>query len=87
MKTLSVAVAVVVLTFINIQESSAFPVTGVQQPEETMSLDDPSAEEEETSVETWMMPYNIGQKNYSDPVRCQFCCGCCVPGVCGTCCV
>ncbi|XP_040900302.1 hepcidin-like [Toxotes jaculatrix] len=86
MKTFSVAVAVVMLAFIYIQESSAFPFTGVQEPEETVSNDNPDAAEEETSVETWMMPYNIRQRNYTGPIRCRYCCGCCVLDVCGMCC-
>uniref|UniRef100_A0A665T2D2 Hepcidin n=1 Tax=Echeneis naucrates TaxID=173247 RepID=A0A665T2D2_ECHNA len=86
MKAFTSAVAVVVLTFINIQESAALPLTGVraQEPEEAVS--DEGAEEEETSVETWMMPYDIREKTYGGPLRCQLCCGCCVPDVCGMCC-
>ncbi|XP_029360016.1 hepcidin-like [Echeneis naucrates] len=84
MKAFTSAVAVVVLTFINIQESAALPLTGAQEPEEAVS--DEGAEEEETSVETWMMPYDIREKTYGGPLRCQLCCGCCVPDVCGMCC-
>ncbi|XP_029307315.1 hepcidin-like [Cottoperca gobio] len=84
MKTFSVAVAVaVVLTLICIQESSAVPVTEVQELEEPMSNDSPVTEHEETSVDSWKMPYNNRQKR---GVKCKFCCGCCTPGVCGLCC-
>ncbi|XP_029306823.1 hepcidin-like [Cottoperca gobio] len=84
MKTFSVAVAVaVMLTFICIQESSAVPVTEVQELEEPMSNDSPVTEHEETSVDSWKMPYNNRQKR---GVKCKFCCGCCTPGVCGLCC-
>ncbi|XP_034554020.1 hepcidin-like [Notolabrus celidotus] len=84
MKTLRVAVVVaVVLTFICIQESSAVPVTEVQELEDTSSHENPIAEHAETSVESWMMPYNSRQKRSR---KCKICCGCCTPGVCGLCC-
>ncbi|XP_029307620.1 hepcidin-like [Cottoperca gobio] len=84
MKTFSVAVAVaVVLTFICIQESSAFPVTEVQELEEPMSNDSPVTEHEETSVDSWKMPYNNRQKRGADCVRC---CDCCGFSGCGECC-
>ncbi|XP_054477718.1 hepcidin-like [Anoplopoma fimbria] len=84
MKTFSVAVAVaIVLTFICIQQSSAVPVTVVQELEEPMSIDNPVAEHEETSVDSWQMPYNNREKR---GIKCKFCCGCCRPGVCGLCC-
>ncbi|XP_029307307.1 hepcidin-like [Cottoperca gobio] len=84
MKTFSVAVAVaVVLTFICIQESSAVPVTEVQELEEPMSNDSPVTEHEETSVDSWKMPYNNRQKRGAD---CEFCCGCCDFSGCGLCC-
>ncbi|XP_035528712.1 hepcidin-like [Morone saxatilis] len=81
MKTFSVVVAVaVVLAFICLQESSAVPVTELKELEEAISND--SASQEETSVETWMMPYNVRQS----PIRCRYCCGCCELDVCGMCC-
>ncbi|XP_059194833.1 hepcidin-like [Centropristis striata] len=62
MKTFSVAVAVaVMLAFICVQESSAVPITGVQEPEELMSNDNPAAEQEEMTEE-WKMPLNFRQK-------------------------
>ncbi|XP_042279977.1 hepcidin-like [Thunnus maccoyii] len=83
MKTFSVAVAVVImLTFIFLQESSAVPVTGEQELEEVMSNDSPVAVHEETSVESWKMPYNRQKRG----IKCRFCCGCCTPGICGVCC-
>ncbi|XP_068586157.1 hepcidin-like [Cebidichthys violaceus] len=84
MKTFSVAVAVaVVLAFISIQQSSAVPVAEVQELEEPMSIDHPVAEHEETSVDSWKMPYNNREKR---GIKCKVCCGCCQPGVCGLCC-
>ncbi|XP_038568015.1 hepcidin-like isoform X1 [Micropterus salmoides] len=84
MKTLSVAVAVaVVLTFICLPESSAVPVTEVQELEEPMSDDNLAAAHVDMSVESWKMPYNNRQKR---GIECRFCCGCCTPGVCGVCC-
>ncbi|XP_074510823.1 hepcidin-like [Sebastes fasciatus] len=69
MKTFSVAVAVaVVLAFICIQESSAFPFAGVQELEEPMSNDNPvAAEHEETSVDSLKMPYNNREKRDTLP--------------------
>ncbi|KAF1387552.1 hypothetical protein PFLUV_G00081050 [Perca fluviatilis] len=84
MKTFSVAVAVaVVLTFICIQQSSAVPATEVQELEEPMGIENLAAEHEETSVDSWKMPYNNRHKR---GFKCRFCCGCCTPGVCGLCC-
>ncbi|XP_053287810.1 hepcidin-like [Pleuronectes platessa] len=82
MKTFSVAVTVaVVLVFICIQQSSAtFPE--VQELEEPVSNDNAAAEHQETSVDSWMMPYNRQKRSF----KCKFCCGCCRPGVCGFCC-
>ncbi|KAM8869811.1 hepcidin-like [Spinachia spinachia] len=87
MKTFSVAVAVaIVLTFICIQQSSAVPTAKqqLQEVEEPMSVEFPLAEQEETTVDSWKMPYNIREKR---GVKCEFCCGCCTPGVCGLCCI
>uniref|UniRef100_A0A4W6E8R4 Hepcidin n=1 Tax=Lates calcarifer TaxID=8187 RepID=A0A4W6E8R4_LATCA len=78
MKTFSAAVTLVVLIFIYIQKSSAFPSSGVQGTEEAASDDYPAGAEEETSVETWM--------SYNSPIRCRYCCGCCTLSVCGMCC-
>ncbi|CAB1458994.1 unnamed protein product [Pleuronectes platessa] len=82
MKTFSVAVTVaVVLVFICIQQSSAtFPE--VQELEEPVSNDNAAAEHQETSVDSWMMPYNRQKRSF----KCKFCCGCCRAGVCGLCC-
>ncbi|XP_060937175.1 hepcidin-like [Limanda limanda] len=82
MKTFSVAVTVaVLLVFICIQQSSAtFPE--VQELEEAVSNDNAAAEHQETSVDSWMMPYNRQKRSF----KCKFCCGCCRAGVCGLCC-
>ncbi|XP_060937328.1 hepcidin-like [Limanda limanda] len=82
MKTFSVAVAVaVVLVLICIQQSSAtFPE--VQELEEAVSNDNAAAEHQETSVDSWMMPYIRQKRGF----KCKFCCGCCRAGVCGLCC-
>ncbi|XP_053287811.1 hepcidin-like [Pleuronectes platessa] len=82
MKTFSVAVTVaVVLVFICIQQSSAtFPE--VQELEEPVSNDNAAAEHQETSVDSWMMPYNRQKRSF----KCKFCCDCCRAGVCGLCC-
>ncbi|XP_059194826.1 hepcidin-like [Centropristis striata] len=63
MKTFSVAVAVaVVLAFICIQESSADPITGVQEPEEPISNDNPAAEHQELPGRLEKMLSNIREK-------------------------
>ncbi|KAK9513362.1 hypothetical protein VZT92_026899 [Zoarces viviparus] len=87
MKTFSVAVAVaVVLTFICIQQSSAVPITEVQELEEPMSIDDPVAEHEETSVDSWKMPYNNREKRGTQgKCRCSHCCSSCSSS-CKNCC-
>ncbi|XP_059194828.1 hepcidin-like [Centropristis striata] len=60
MKTFSVAVAVaVVLAFICIQESSADPITGVQEPEEPISNSNPAAEHQELPGRLEKMLSNI----------------------------
>ncbi|KAM6935735.1 hepcidin-like [Lycodopsis pacificus] len=88
MKTFSVAVAVaVVLTFICIQQSSAVPITEVQELEEPMSIDNPVGEHEETSVDSWKMPYNIREKRgMMGKCRCSHCCSSC-SSRCSTCCI
>uniref|UniRef100_A0A3Q2QHX5 Hepcidin n=1 Tax=Fundulus heteroclitus TaxID=8078 RepID=A0A3Q2QHX5_FUNHE len=32
------------------------------------------------------MPFDIRENNYPVPIRCRFCCGCCLMSVCGLCC-
>ncbi|XP_058503925.1 hepcidin-like [Solea solea] len=82
MKTFSVAVAVaiVVLTFICIQESAA-TFTEIQELEKAVGNDNPAAEQQEIPVDSGMMPYT-GQRRR----RCRFCCDCCPRGGCGICC-
>ncbi|KAM6936455.1 hepcidin-like isoform 2-T2 [Lycodopsis pacificus] len=88
MKTFSVAVAVaVVLTFICIQQSSAVPITEVQELEEPMSIDNPVGEHEETSVDSWKMPYNIREKRgIKYECDCSDCCSSC-SSHCANCCI
>ncbi|KAI3361404.1 hypothetical protein L3Q82_013572 [Scortum barcoo] len=84
MKTFSVAVALaVVLTFICLQESSAVLITEGQDLEEPMSDHHLIAAHEEMAEESWKMPYNNRHKR---GIKCRFCCGCCIPRVCGLCC-
>ncbi|XP_039662478.1 hepcidin-like [Perca fluviatilis] len=85
MKTFyGVAVAVaVVLTFVCIQQSSAVPATEVQELEEPMTTENPVAEYEATSVDSWKMPYKIRNKRF---ISCRWCCSCCNPAFCGVCC-
>lgn len=83
MKMFSVAVAVAVaLTFIWIQESSAVPVTEVQDLEEPVGNDKPDAAHEETSLNSRMMPYAREKRS----IECRLCCSCCDPISCGICC-
>ncbi|XP_035765439.1 hepcidin-like isoform X2 [Neolamprologus brichardi] len=87
MKTFSVAVAVaVVLTFICVQQSSAVPVTEEQELEEPMSMDYPAAAHEQILVDSWKMPFDIGENRDTSPVRCHHCCDCCLLSGCGICC-
>ncbi|XP_058503926.1 hepcidin-like [Solea solea] len=81
MKTFSVAVAVaiVVLTFICIQESAAT----YTEVEEAVGNDNPAAEQQEIPVDSGMMPYTLHSQKHR---RCRFCCGCCTRGVCAPCC-
>ncbi|XP_075868978.1 hepcidin-like isoform X2 [Nelusetta ayraudi] len=91
MKTFSVAVAVaVVLTIICIQESSAVPLSEVAEFDVPVYVDTPAAEaaaavNEESSVDSWKMPYSSRSKR--SPAACRMCCGCC-PNMsgCGVCC-
>ncbi|XP_026149650.1 hepcidin-like [Mastacembelus armatus] len=83
MKIFSVAVAVaLVFTFIWIEESSAVPVTEVQELKELMINGNPDASHEEMSVDSWMMPY-VRKKR---AIECEFCCNCCQRVFCGFCC-
>uniref|UniRef100_A0A3Q0QW96 Hepcidin n=1 Tax=Amphilophus citrinellus TaxID=61819 RepID=A0A3Q0QW96_AMPCI len=87
MKTFTAAVVgAVVLVFICIQGYIAFPFTTVSELEEEMSNNNTAATQEETSVETWMMPFDIRENSHASPVRCRYCCGCCHLGGCGMCC-
>ncbi|XP_047453773.1 hepcidin-like [Mugil cephalus] len=98
MKACRIAVALV-LTFTCIPRNSAFPFATEHEMEEPTVTDNPDvayedgpgtddsdSAQEEASVETWMLPYNLGQGQYKGPVRCRYCCGCCGLGVCGVCC-
>ncbi|CAL1610611.1 unnamed protein product [Knipowitschia caucasica] len=82
MKTLSVAAAVAVLVaFVWIQESCG------QAPAQTAHMEeqdqDTAAElgAEEGPEELMASPYYESRRR-----KCRFCCGCCEPGVCRTCC-
>nr|AEK87108.1 HAMP1 [Epinephelus coioides]AEK87109.1 HAMP1 [Epinephelus coioides] len=69
MKTFSVAVAVaIVLAFICTQESSALPVTGVEELVELVSSDDPVADHQELPVELGERLFNIRKKRA--PAKC-----------------
>ncbi|XP_077431623.1 hepcidin-like [Vanacampus margaritifer] len=84
MKTLSVALAAaIMLAFICLQENSASPVGGTQVLDEVLDEDSPVTALDETSEESWKMPYSNRHKR---GFKCRFCCGCCKPGVCGVCC-
>ncbi|XP_059194829.1 hepcidin-like isoform X1 [Centropristis striata] len=89
MKTFSVAVAVaIMLAFICIQESSADPITGVQEPEEPKSNDNPVAEHQELPGRLGKMLSNIREKRQSNCCHschgnhCQLCHHCCSHGHC-----
>ncbi|KAM4581389.1 hepcidin-1 [Odontesthes bonariensis] len=88
MKAFSIAVAVtLVLAFICILESSAIPLTGVQELEEAGSNDTPVAVHQETPMESWMMPSHFRQKRQSHLSLCSLCCNCCKSYKgCGFCC-
>ncbi|CAN9513868.1 unnamed protein product [Ophioblennius macclurei] len=89
MKAFSIAVAVtLVLAFICILECSAIPLAGVQELEEAGSNDTPVAAHQETTVESWMMPYYNRQKRHTLIPTCIWCCNCCRGRKgCGTCCM
>ncbi|TWW79603.1 Hepcidin Precursor [Takifugu flavidus] len=86
MKTFSVAVvAAVLLALICLQESSALPLSEVEDGGVPVMDDNGAAVYEEMPVDSWQMPYtNIYKRR---PQRCRFCCNCC-PGIqgCGVCC-
>uniref|UniRef100_A0A3B5APS7 Hepcidin-like n=1 Tax=Stegastes partitus TaxID=144197 RepID=A0A3B5APS7_9TELE len=75
MKAFSIAVAVtLVLAFVCILEGSAFPLTGVQEPEEAGSNDTPVAAHQEMSMESWMTPSHIRRKRHGLIPVCHWCC-------------
>eukprot|EP00066_Takifugu_rubripes_P011123 XP_003979569.1 PREDICTED: hepcidin-like [Takifugu rubripes] len=88
MKTFSVAVvAAVLLALICLQESSALPLSEVEDVEVPV-MDDNGAVVplyEEMPVDSWTMPYTNRPKQ--SPKHCRLCCRCC-PGMrgCGICC-
>uniref|UniRef100_A0A3P9PK95 Hepcidin n=1 Tax=Poecilia reticulata TaxID=8081 RepID=A0A3P9PK95_POERE len=86
MKTFAVAVTVsLLLTFLCVQENSAVPADELRGLE--VPTDDGSrTADQETPEESWNMPYDMRENNYPGPVRCRFCCGCCLADVCGLCC-
>ncbi|TWW79601.1 Hepcidin Precursor [Takifugu flavidus] len=86
MKTFSVAVvAAVLLALICLQESSALPLSEVEDVEVPVMDDNGAAVYEEMPVDSWKMPYTNRHKR--SPKRCRFCCNCCPRMVgCGTCC-
>ncbi|KAA8591805.1 hepcidin-1 [Etheostoma spectabile] len=78
MKAFSIAVAVtLVLAFICILESSAFPFAEVHELEEAGSNDTPVAAYQEMSMESRMMPEPTRQKRQSHLSLCRFCVNCC----------
>uniref|UniRef100_A0A674N5U9 Hepcidin n=2 Tax=Takifugu rubripes TaxID=31033 RepID=A0A674N5U9_TAKRU len=86
MKTFSVAVvAAVLLALICLQESSALPLSELEDVEVPVMDDNGAAVYEEMPVDSWKMPYTNRHKR--SPKRCKFCCNCC-PGMrgCGVCC-
>uniref|UniRef100_A0A3B4G3N5 Hepcidin n=1 Tax=Pundamilia nyererei TaxID=303518 RepID=A0A3B4G3N5_9CICH len=81
MKTLTAAVTVaIVVTIMCILRSSAVPVVEEQLLVELMNTDNPAAEPEEISVNSWKMLHNGRQK------RGIFCGTCCNGKVCWRCC-
>ncbi|KAG7240601.1 hypothetical protein INR49_026656 [Caranx melampygus] len=82
MKTFTLAVAVaIMLACISLQESSATS-TETAELEEPVSYDNPATEYQHTPADSWMMPYSRQKRG----IKCRFCCGCCLPRVCGLCC-
>ncbi|KAM7421325.1 hypothetical protein PAMA_015465 [Pampus argenteus] len=89
MKAFSIAVAVtLVLAFICVLESSAVPFAAVQEQEEAGSNDTPVAahQDQEMSMESWMMPNHSRPKRQSHISLCRYCCNCCKNKGCGFCC-
>ncbi|TWW79602.1 Hepcidin Precursor [Takifugu flavidus] len=87
MKTFSVAVvAAVLLALICLQESSALPLSEVEDVEVPVMDDNGAAVYEEMPVDSWKMPYTNRHKR--SPKRCKFCCNCCpgMRGCGGVCC-
>ncbi|XP_077383050.1 hepcidin-like [Festucalex cinctus] len=84
MKSFSVVIAVtIMLAFICLQENSASPASETQELDDVLDEDSPFPALEETSEESWKMPYSNRHKR---AFKCRFCCGCCKPGICGVCC-
>uniref|UniRef100_A0A3P9PK99 Hepcidin n=1 Tax=Poecilia reticulata TaxID=8081 RepID=A0A3P9PK99_POERE len=76
MKTFAVAVTVsLLLTFLCVQENSAVPADELRNQIHF-----------EVNQSFRKMPYDMRENNYPGPVRCRFCCGCCLADVCGLCC-
>ncbi|XP_056902206.1 hepcidin-like [Takifugu flavidus] len=85
MKTFSVAVvAAVLLALICLQESSALPLSEVEDVEVPVMDDNGAAVYEEMPVDSWKMPYTNRHKR--SPAGCKFCCNCCGMSGCGVCC-
>ncbi|KAM4735807.1 hepcidin-like [Anableps anableps] len=81
--TLAVAVAIMV-TIIEIQESSANLVIEGPELMEGLANGTPVAVGQDIPEDSWKMPYN---SVHMRRIRCRFCCRCC-PGMrgCGVCC-
>ncbi|XP_029694675.1 hepcidin-like isoform X3 [Takifugu rubripes] len=85
MKTFSVAVvAAVLLALICLQESSALPLSELEDVEVPVMDDNGAAVYEEMPVDSWKMPYTNRHKR--SPKHCKFCCNCCGMSGCGVCC-
>ncbi|XP_053736428.1 hepcidin-like [Synchiropus splendidus] len=83
MKPFSVAVVVAVMVVVVcVHQSSALPLSDVEEQQEMM-MESPANEHEEMALNPWEMPHSRQKRR----TKCRFCCGCCGdPGVCGTCC-
>nr|QFU18490.1 hepcidin type 2 [Takifugu pardalis]QFU18491.1 hepcidin type 2 [Takifugu pardalis] len=78
MKTFSVAVvAAVLLALICLQESSALPLSELEDVEVPVMDDNGASVYEEMPVDSWQMPYTNIYRLLRK--RCRFCCNCC-PG-------
>uniref|UniRef100_A0A674MRJ1 Hepcidin-like n=1 Tax=Takifugu rubripes TaxID=31033 RepID=A0A674MRJ1_TAKRU len=73
------------LALICLQESSALPLSELEDVEVPVMDDNGAAVYEEMPVDSWKMPYT--HMRHHRPARCRFCCRCC-PGMqgCGICC-